>query len=73
MKYEEHKNFLGQTYAQSLEAFKKQQRDPTSMWYYPDAELLQETQFLENLYRHHNRLWQLIRNALENRQPNPYE
>jgi len=73
MEYEEHKNFLGQTYAQSLEAFKKIQRDPTSMFYHPDAELLQETQFLENLYRHHNRLWHLIKNALENRQINPYE
>lgn len=69
----QHKHFPYKTYAESLEAFKKRQRDPTSMWYHPDAELLEETQFLNNLYRHHNRLWQLIRNALEDRQPNPYE
>lgn len=53
--------------------FLKIRKDPTSMWYHPDAELLNETQFLNNLRDHHPRIHRLLLDALNRTEYNLYK
>ena len=53
--------------------FKKLRRDPTSMWYHPDADLLGEGQFIRNLHRYHPRIYMLLMEALNRTEYNLYK
>ena len=50
---------------QRWEIFKELRKDPTSLAYHPDNELLEEDVFMENLKRHHPRIYRLLLKALE--------
>ena len=61
------------THHERFERFKQMRRNPTSMFYHPDAELIEEAQFIKNLHQFHPRLHKLLMQALDRNTPNYYE
>lgn len=53
-----------------FERFKQTRRNPTSMFYHPDAELIEEAQFIKNLHQFYPRLHKLLMQALDRNTPN---
>ena len=43
------------------------------MWYHPDADLLDEGQFIRNLHRYHPRIYNLLIEALNRTEYNLYK
>jgi hypothetical protein len=61
------------TKSDKFKIFLEMRKDPTSMWYHPEAELLNERQFLINLRDHHPRIHRLLMDALNRTESNLYE
>ena len=61
------------TKSDKFKIFLEMRKDPTSMWYHPDSELLEEAQFIKNLHRHHPRIHRLLVDALNRTEYNLHE